>query len=52
MRRFCTRIYTMSWDAYHEARDLIKQVEAYKSVHEHYLELIRVDKIYATSSRR
>lgn len=46
------RINTLSWDAYHEASDLIKQVEAYKSLHGHYPELVQVDKIYATRENR
>jgi hypothetical protein len=46
------RINTFSWDAYHEAEDLIKQVEAYKELHGHYPELVQVDKIYATRGNR
>jgi IS5 family transposase len=46
------RINTLSWDAYHEAGDLIKQVEAYKELHGHYPELVQVDKIYATQENR
>ncbi len=46
------RINTFSWDAYHEASDLIKQVEAYKKLHGHYPELVQVDKIYATRENR
>lgn len=46
------RIDTFSWDAYHEAADLIKQVEAYKELHGHYPELVQVDKIYATRENR
>ena len=46
------RINTLSWDAYHEAGDLIKQVEAYKELHGHYPELVQVDKIYATRENR
>jgi len=41
------RIDTLSWDAYHEAGDLIKQVEVYIELHGHYPELVQVDKIYA-----
>jgi IS5 family transposase len=47
-----TRINTFSWDAYHEAGDLIKQVEAYRSLHGHYPELVQTDKIYATRENR
>ena len=32
------RITNFSWDAYHEAGDLIKQVEEYKTLHGHYPE--------------
>ena len=46
------RINTLSWDAYHEAGDLIGQVEAYKNLHGHYPELVQVDKIYATRDNR
>jgi hypothetical protein len=46
------RINTLSWDAYHEAGDLINQVEAYKELHGHYPELVQVDKIYATRENR
>lgn len=46
------RINTFSWDAYHEGKDLIKQVEAYKELHGHYPELVQVDKIYATRENR
>lgn len=46
------RIDTLSWDAYHEAGDLIKQVESYKELHGHYPELVQVDKIYATRKNR
>jgi transposase, IS5 family len=46
------RINTFSWDAYHEASDLIKQVEAFKELHGHYPELVQVDKIYATRENR
>jgi hypothetical protein len=46
------RINTFSWDAYHEASDLIKQVEAYRELHGHYPELVQADKIYATRENR
>ena len=46
------RINTFSWDAYHEAGDLIPQVEAYRNLHGHYPELVQVDKIYATQENR
>ena len=46
------RINTLSWDAYHEGGDLIKQVESYKQLHGYYPELVQVDKIYATRENR
>lgn len=46
------RINTLSWNAYHEGNDLIKQVEAYKELHGHYPELVQVDKLYATRENR
>jgi len=47
-----SRINTFSWDAYHEAGDLQKQVEAYKELHGHYPELVQIDGIYATRENR
>ena len=47
-----SRINTLSWDAYHEAKDLIPQVEAYRELHGHYPELVQIDKIYATRENR
>ena len=46
------RINTFSWDAYHEGKDLIPQIEAYKDVHGYYPELVLVDKAYATRENR
>jgi len=46
------RINTFSWDPYHEAGDLIPQVESYKELHGHYPELVLVDQIYATQANR
>jgi IS5 family transposase len=46
------RINTLSWQAYHEGRDLTKQVEAYKQIHGYYPELVLVDKAYATRENR
>lgn len=37
------RIYTFSWEAYNESSDLKHQVEAYRTIHGHYLELIQVE---------
>ncbi len=46
------RINTLSWDAYHEGSDLIRQVEAYHEIHGHFPELVQVDKLYATRENR
>ena len=46
------RINTLSWQAYHEGKDLIKQIEAYKHIHGYYPELVLVDKAYATRENR
>jgi len=46
------RIDTLSWDAYNESSDLSKQVENYKTLHGYYLDLVQVDKIYATRENR
>lgn len=43
---------TLSWDAYNESGDLVKQAEAYKVLFGHYPELIQADKIYATNYNR
>ena len=43
---------TLSWDAYNEADDLIKQAEEYKRLYGYYPELIQVDKIYGTNKNR
>lgn len=46
------RIDHLSWDAYNEKSDLKIQVEAYKSIHGHYPELVQADRIYATIENR
>lgn len=46
------RIDTLSWQAYHEGKDLTKQIEAYKTIHGYYPELVLVDKAYATRENR
>ncbi|MDH5475443.1 MAG: IS5 family transposase [Cyclobacteriaceae bacterium] len=43
---------TLSWQAYNESEDLVKQAEAYKVLFGHYPELIQADKIYATNFNR
>ena len=40
------------WDAFHEAKDLISQVEAYKEHHGHYPEKVLVDPLYGTRENR
>ena len=40
------------WDAFHEAQDLIPQVEAYKTRHGHYPEKVFVDPLYGTRVNR
>ena len=42
----------LSWDAYNESQDLIKQAEAWKALFGYYPELIQADKIYATNQNR
>jgi hypothetical protein len=46
------RINTFSWDAYHEGKDLIPQVESYFNIHGYYPELVLVDKAYHTRENR
>jgi len=43
---------TLSWEAYNESGDLIKQAQAYKVLFGYYPELIQADKIYATNLNR
>jgi hypothetical protein len=47
-----SRINTLSWEAYNEGGDLIKQVEAYKNLHGYYPKLVQVDGIYTTKANR
>mgnify|MGYP006080637223 CR=1 FL=1 len=46
------QIDTLSWEAYNEAKDLIPQVENYKTLHGYYPDLVQVDKIYANRENR
>lgn len=46
------RINTLSWDAYNEGGDLMKQVEAYKETNGYYPEAVIADKIYGTRENR
>ena len=46
------RINTLSWNAYNESTDLIKQVEAYKDLKGYYPEVLIVDKLYGTRENR
>jgi hypothetical protein len=43
---------TLSWDAYHEGKDLIPQVEFYYKTHGYYPDLVQVDKAYSTRENR
>lgn len=42
----------MSWDAYHEGKDLIPQVAYYFEIHGYYPDLVQVDKAYSTRENR
>ena len=42
----------LRWDAFHEGKDLISQVEAYKIRHKHYPEKVLVDPLYGTRENR
>ena len=42
----------LSWNAYHEGKDLIPQVEFYFKIHGYYPELVQVDKAYSTRENR
>jgi len=42
----------ISWDAYHEAQDLQKQAENYKTLLGYYPEIIMADKLYGTNANR
>lgn len=46
------RINTLSWDAYNENSDLIKQVEAYRELNGHYPEVVIADAIYGSRENR
>ncbi len=46
------RIDTLSWEAYNEGSDYIKQVETYFNIHGFYPELVQVDSIYSTKENR
>lgn len=46
------RINTLSWDAYNENTELIKQVEAYKNLKGYCPEVVIVDHIYGTRENR
>lgn len=45
-------IDTLSWDAYSEGKDFVKQVENYHIIHGYYPELVQVDKAYHTRENR
>ena len=42
----------LRWDAFHEGKDLISQVEAYKARHKYYPEKVLVDPLYGTRANR
>lgn len=42
----------LRWDAFHEAQDLIPQVEAYKTRHGYYPEKVLADPLYGTRANR
>jgi hypothetical protein len=42
----------LSWEAYHEGKDLIPQVEQYYEIHGYYPDLVQVDKAYSTRENR
>jgi len=45
-------VNNLSWNAYHEGKDLIPQVEDYFKTHGYYPELVLVDKAYSTRINR
>lgn len=47
-----TLLTTLSWNAYHEGKDLIGHCNDYFRIHGHYPELVQVDKAYATRENR
>lgn len=47
-----TRLERLSWNAFNECGDLQSQVEAYKSIHDYYPEVVQADKIYFTKENR
>jgi transposase, IS5 family len=46
------RVFKISWDAYNDGIDLIKQVEAYKIQYQKYPKLVLADEIYMTKANR
>ena len=40
------------WDAFHEGKDLVSQVEAYKARHGYYPEVVLVDPAYGSRANR
>ena len=47
-----TTLDTLSWNAYHEGKDLKIHVNAYLKIHGYYPELVQVDKAYSTRENR
>lgn len=46
------RIDRLDWNAFNEGGELITQIEAYRSIHGYYPELVQVDRIYANCTNR
>lgn len=47
-----TKVSTLSWNAYNESSDLIRDAKTYKTLFGCYPELIQIDKIYGTNENR
>jgi len=47
-----SRIHRIEWDAYNEGSDLLGQLEAYKTQHGYYPEIVLADKKYGTKENR
>jgi hypothetical protein len=47
-----SRVEHMSWDNFNESKDLKLQIEAYKTTHGHYPELLLGDRIYLNRENR
>jgi len=47
-----TTLETLSWNAYHEGKDLKLHVSSYYDLHGYFPELVQVDKAYSTNENR